>query len=110
MWHAAAAKQYGDYISSTELATLSRCFQQRHLLAHTQGLVDADYIVRTGDMAYRIGQRIVIRDAAVGECLALTEKLAAGMAHEAVASATPSSRPAASKAGNSRLSRVKRRP
>ena len=74
-------------ISSAELATLTRCFQQRHLLAHTQGLVDADYIARTGDTAYRIGQRIVIREAAVRECLALTEKLAAGMAHDAVASA-----------------------
>ena len=40
-----------------------------------QGLVDADYIARTGDTAYRIGQRIVIREAAVRESLALTEKL-----------------------------------
>ena len=97
LWHAAAGKEYGDYISSAELATLTRCFQQRHLLAHTQGLVDADYIARTGDTAYRIGQRIVIREAAVRECLALTEKLAAGMAHDAVASGMPSSRPAAGK-------------
>ena len=95
LWHAAAGKQYGDYISRTELATLTRCFQQRHLLAHTQGLVDADYIARTGDTAYRIGQRIVVREAAVRECLALVEGLAAGMAHDAVASGTPSSRPAA---------------
>ena len=37
------------------------------------------------------------REAAVRECLALTEKPAAGMAHDAVASGTPSSRPAAGK-------------
>ena len=86
LWHAATSKQYGDYISNAELATLTRCFQQRHLLAHTQGLIDADYIDRAGDTAYRIGQRIIIREAAVRECLALTEKLAAGMAHDAVAS------------------------
>ena len=51
----------------------------------------------TRDTAYRIGQRIVIREAAVLECLALTEKLAAGMAHDAVAPGTPSSTPAAGK-------------
>ena len=97
LWHAATSKQYSDYISSAELATLARCFQQRHLFAHTQGLVDADYIARAGDTAYRIGQRIVIRETAVRECLALTEKLAAGMAHDAVASGAPLSRPPAAR-------------
>lgn len=50
--------------------------------AHTQGLVDADYIARNGDMAYRAGQRLVIRETAVRESLTLIEKLAAGMAAE----------------------------
>ena len=40
---------------------------------------------------------VATHEAAVRECLALTEKLAAGMAHDAVASGTPSSRPAAGK-------------
>ena len=105
LWHAATSKQYSDYISSAELATLARCFQQRHLLAHTQGLVDADYIARAGDTAYRIGQRIVIRERAVRECLALTEKLAAGMAHDAVAAGAPLSKPTARPAGARSTSR-----
>jgi DNA-binding IclR family transcriptional regulator len=58
---------------------LKRGFQQRHLLAYTQGLVDQDYIVRSGDTSYRPGQRLVVREAAVRECLDLVEKLAAGM-------------------------------
>jgi len=80
LWHSAAGKQYSDYLDSSELATLTRFFQQRHLLAHTQGLVDADYIARAGDAAYRVGQRLFIRETAVRECLALIEKLALAMA------------------------------
>jgi len=43
-------------------------------------LVDADYIARSGDASYREGQRLVIRDASVRECLNLIEKLARGIA------------------------------
>jgi len=56
-------------------------------LAHTQGIVDADYINRTGDTNYRIGQRLVLRESAVRDCLTLIEKLATGMASD-----TPSSK------------------
>ena len=80
LWHAAYGKGYSDHLDAGELAVLVRMFQQRHLLAHRQGLVDEDYIERSGDTSYRIGQRLVVREAAVRECLALDEKLAAGMA------------------------------
>jgi hypothetical protein len=85
VWHAATGKQYRDYLDTSELAALTRFFQQRHLLAHTQGLVDSDYIARTGDTAYHVGQRLVVRQAAVRECLALIGKLAAGMTCDATA-------------------------
>lgn len=79
-WRAAFGKQYSDHLDGGELAVLMRMFQQRHLLAHRQGLVDEDYLTRSGDTSYRIGQRVVVREAAVHECLLLIEKLAAGMA------------------------------
>ena len=79
LWFAASGKHYGDYLATAEMASLTRFFQQRHLLAHTQGLIDADYITRTGDTAYRAGQRLVIREAAVREGLLLIEKLTTGM-------------------------------
>lgn len=87
LWLSATGKQYSGYLNSTELNALTRFFQQRHLLAHTQGIVDADYINRTGDTNYRIGQRLVVRESAVRDCLALIEKLATGMASD-----TPSSK------------------
>lgn len=73
LWEAAFGKPYSDYLDATELARLTRMFQQRHLLAHTQGLVDQVYITRSGDTTYRIGQHVVVRDTAVRECLALIE-------------------------------------
>jgi hypothetical protein len=83
IWGAAFGKRYSNHLDAAELATLTRAFQQRHLLAHTQGLVDQDYVVRSGDTAYRSGQRLVVREAAVRECLNLIEKLTSGMAADA---------------------------
>jgi len=54
---------------------LQLVFQQRHLLAHTQGVVDDDYIRKTGDTRYKSGQRLVIKREAVVEALNLVEQL-----------------------------------
>ena len=83
LWLAATGKRYHDHLDPAELKALGRAFQQRHLLAHTQGHVDQDYIARSGDTAYRPGQRLVVRKAAVRQCANLIEKLAAGMASDA---------------------------
>ena len=83
LWRVACGRDYSDHLHGAELAVLTRMFQQRHLLAHRQGLVDEEYISRSGDTSYRIGQRLVVRERAVRECLILTEKLAAGMAEDA---------------------------
>jgi hypothetical protein len=80
LWHGAFGKRYGDHLDEAELAAVIRIFQQRHVLVHRQGLVDADYIKRSGDGSYRVGQRLVVRETAVREGLMLIEKLAAGMA------------------------------
>ena len=82
LWRAVTGKGYSDHLDPAELAALTRAFQQRHLLAHTQGLVDQDYITRSGDKAYRPGQRLVICDTLVREAVDLIEKLAAGMADD----------------------------
>jgi hypothetical protein len=83
LWHAATGKRYDDYLDAAELGALARYFQQRHLISHKQGFVDADYIARTGDTTYRVGQRIVVRAAGVRECAVFVEKLAAAMVADA---------------------------
>lgn len=83
LWQTAYGKSYDAHLSTAELAVLKRLFQQRHLLAHREGLVDADYLTKTGDQHYREGQRIVIKEAAVRECVALISKLGEGLAADA---------------------------
>lgn len=50
-------------------------YQQRHLLAHCEGIVDQDYIIKSGDTTYAVGQRLVIRDGAVSRLAELVTKL-----------------------------------
>lgn len=83
LWCGVSGKHYTAYLTDVETASITRLFQQRHLLAHTQGIVDLDYTTHTGDPTYQVGQRIVIRESAVRQCLSLIEKLTAGMASDA---------------------------
>ena len=78
-WQAATGKSYRDHLSEDELDRLTRSFQQRHLLAHTQGVVDEDYLRRSGDSRYRSGQRIVVRAAMVRDTVDLVERLVTGL-------------------------------
>jgi uncharacterized Zn finger protein (UPF0148 family) len=79
LWQMATGKGYADHLTPKELAALQRTFQQRHLLAHRQGLVDQDYITRSGDTRYKVEQRIVVHSNAVLEAVTLVEKLIFGM-------------------------------
>ena len=79
LWYIATGKQYSDYLTPAEMIKLRRAFQQRHLLTHTQGIVDQNYIAHSSDTSYRPGQRLVISEAAVRYYLDLIEKLAAGI-------------------------------
>jgi hypothetical protein len=57
------------------MADLLRFFQQRHLLAHCEGIVDQDYINKSGDQTYAIGQRLVVREVAVSRAIDLVSQL-----------------------------------
>lgn len=75
IWKDVIGKGYDEFISADDLFLLKRAFQQRHLLAHTQGIVDENYLVKTNDQRYKIGQRIVVKTEEVLACLQLVEKL-----------------------------------
>ena len=79
LWYDAAGKHYSEYLSTLELTELKRAFQQRHLLAHTQGFVDQDYILHSDDTYHRLGQRVVIRETTVHYFLDALQKLATGL-------------------------------
>lgn len=82
LWRAAFGAAYDKHLTEEEMLALHRFIQQRHLLAHTQGIVDHGYVERTGDRTYVLGQRLVIRASAVHECLDIIEKLSVGLASD----------------------------
>lgn len=86
VWRLATGKGYEDLLDSRELAALGHYFQQRHLLAHCEGLVDQDYINKTGDHTYKVGQKLIVREAAVTRLAELVELLATGLRTLAAAS------------------------
>lgn len=79
LWFAATGHRYSDYLTASELDAITRHFQRRHLLAHTQGIVDDDYIKKTGDTTYRVGQRLVIRESSLRDGVVLIRRLAGCM-------------------------------
>jgi hypothetical protein len=85
LWSKATGTTYLDCLSIDELRRLRIYFQQRHLLAHRQGIVDEDYRSRSGDTTYSIGQRIIIKKSDVLDFVGLIERLGQVLMHRSVA-------------------------
>jgi uncharacterized Zn finger protein (UPF0148 family) len=79
LWREAVEVSYEDILGLDGANRLGVFFQQRHLLAHQQGVVDADYIAKSGDTAYAVGQRLVIAEATVLEFAGLVERLGSAL-------------------------------
>lgn len=79
IWGAVFGSGYSAYLSQSELKLLQTFFQQRHVLAHCQGIVDDDYIQKSGDDTYRMGQRLVVKESTARQAVDLIEKLCRGL-------------------------------
>ncbi|CAM3885567.1 hypothetical protein G6L26_007085 [Agrobacterium radiobacter] len=75
LWAQTIGASYDQLVDIDTLQKLTMYFQQRHLLAHQQGIVDADYITRSGDTSYATGQRLIVHSNVVLEFADLIEKL-----------------------------------
>lgn len=75
LWEAELGASYESILGVDAMNRLAIYYQQRHLLAHQQGIVDADYLTRSQDTQYTIGQRLIIREAAVLDFAGLIEIL-----------------------------------
>lgn len=76
LWRSAIGHGYSDMLTASEYSALETYFQQRHLLSHTDGMVDQGYLDRARDQRYVLGQRLVVRSQAVAGLADLVEKLA----------------------------------
>lgn len=81
-WRDATGKGYEEILTSGEYNEMNVFFQQRHLLAHREGIVDQQYIDRSGDRSYLPGQRLVVKELAVLRLADLVDKLGAAIIKE----------------------------
>lgn len=79
LWEKAIGQGYGDWLGPDALQRLKVLYQKRHILAHNDGLVDAQYIKKSGDGTYKEGQRIVVSERDIGELLAYLDTLGSGL-------------------------------
>ena len=78
LWKAAVGIAYEDVLDAAQLARLVLLFQKRHLLAHSDGIVDARYVKESGDSTYKEGQRISVASSEIDDLVAIIDKLAMG--------------------------------
>jgi hypothetical protein len=59
-------------LSAQDWDVVHRAFQKRHLLAHSMGVIDADYVSSTGDASVPLGRKVSVNSCEVRE---LVERL-----------------------------------
>lgn len=75
LWKEICGKDYTDWLTKKEYSMLLRCFQQRHILQHKDGIIDSEYILKSGDNRYIVGQRVVIKESDVTTYAIIIKKL-----------------------------------
>lgn len=74
-WSDLYGESYENWLNEIEYRNLFILFQKRHLLSHTEGIVDTKYIEKSGDKNYKTGQRIIIKENDVLVLVNLIEKV-----------------------------------
>mgnify|MGYP001405886212 CR=1 FL=1 len=65
-------------VEADEWAYAVNCFQKRHLIAHKMGVIDEDYIARSGDPDAILGRRVMINADEVWRLIEIVRRLARG--------------------------------
>lgn len=79
LWNSATGRDFAAFLSDDDLRQMRVCYQRRHLLAHREGIVDADYLRKSGDTSLAVGQRVIITEGGLLEFVAIAQKLGVGM-------------------------------
>lgn len=75
----ACGKSYESFIDIKEIEKIKTSFQKRHVFEHNGGIVDEDYLKKSGDTTYKLGQRLVINKNEVLETIQIVKKLVNGL-------------------------------
>jgi hypothetical protein len=81
-WKDLVNESYSDWLSEKDFNKLNELFQIRHLLSHTEGIVDQNYIDKSGDKTYKVGQRIVVKEGDVLILIKLIKTIVETLRHK----------------------------
>jgi hypothetical protein len=76
---AAVNVDMSTFLQGNEWQGLLNSFQKRHVFSHRLGVVDQEYIDRTGDTALPVGRKLQISPPEVRAAVTLLEKLGSGL-------------------------------
>jgi hypothetical protein len=62
LWKDLINETYSDWLTKNQFDRMNILFQRRHLLQHTEGIVDQMYIDKSTDKKYDLGQRINVSE------------------------------------------------
>lgn len=65
-----------DFVDPIEWNLLFKYFQRRHVIVHSLGAIDQDYIDKTGDTTVRLGQKIPLDENEMLQVIEITRNLA----------------------------------
>ena len=78
-WKELTEKSYEDIFDLKKYNKLIEHFQIRHLLVHTSGIIDDDFMKKPNNLNYKIGTRIILKVDSLKEFVALTKELMQSM-------------------------------
>ncbi|KPX59208.1 hypothetical protein LCH33_000041 [Pseudomonas amygdali] len=79
LWETELGVSYVQLLEAASMTQLHIYYQQRHLLAHQQGIIDSDYVTRSCDTTYEVGQRLLIKESDALKFADLVERLGAAL-------------------------------
>lgn len=62
LFEAETGYKYSDWLSADDMMFMKVMFQKRHLIEHNNGMVDQQYIDKSRDASYSVGQRIIVKE------------------------------------------------
>lgn len=57
LWRSAVGKGFESWLTAQELSSFKVLHQNRHILAHNDGIIDQRYVEKSGDPTYKVDQR-----------------------------------------------------
>ena len=79
LWKEAVNTSFENWLTIDEFEKMKIYYQRRHLLIHTNGIVDSDYLNKTNDSNYKVGERIVFDQKSALEFTNIIEKVGEGI-------------------------------